>query len=86
MRLALIGCVLALLACTENERARSFGGSARIELDAGQKLVNATWKEASLWILTRSMREGEQPEVYSLDESSAYGVWQGRIKIVERAR
>ena len=31
--------------CTQNSRAKNFGGKAELELPAGQKLIEVTWKE-----------------------------------------
>lgn len=73
-----------VLSCTENERARSFGGTTQIALPAGQKLVNATWKESNIWYLTRPMREGEQPERYTFHEDSTYGINQGTVYFQEK--
>jgi hypothetical protein len=63
--------------------ARSFGGTMTVQVDAGQKLVNATWKGDSLWILTRPMEPGEKPTSYVFKEDSAFGVMQGAVKLVE---
>lgn len=75
-------CML-LLACTEQQRARGLGGTSRIELAGGAKLVNVTWKQADLWILTRRMREGEKAETYWFQESSTWGLLEGKVVIVE---
>lgn len=69
--------------CTENERARSFGGTATIALPPGDKLVIATWKEVDLWYLTRPMVEGEQPVTSTFTESSAWGLMNGKVVFVE---
>lgn len=39
------GLLPTLFSCTENQRARQFGGTITIELPPGEKLVMATWKE-----------------------------------------
>ena len=62
MRTFLAVAVLALVGCTQNERARSWGGKATYGLEPGKKLVTMTWKEDDLWFLQRPMREGEAPE------------------------
>lgn len=67
------------VSCTQNQRARSFGGTATVELPKGTKLVGATWKEEHLWYLTRPMREDEQPETSTLQESSSFGLVQGTV-------
>lgn len=68
-----------LTGCTENERARSLGGTMTIDLPAGQKLINATWKETQLWYLTRPSKNDEKPEVLTFKESSSYGVMEGKV-------
>ena len=55
-----------------------------MELPACQKLVNASWKDSSLWYLTRPFREGEVAETYSYKEDSSYGVLNGTVTIRER--
>lgn len=85
-----IAAVIALVSlgtvgCTEQERARTWGGNATVELKSGQKLVNATWKgESDLWLLTRQRRADEAPERYVFEESSSWGVMEGRVVIIEK--
>lgn len=71
--------------CTDNTRAKNFGGTATETLPAGKKFVNATWKAESLWILTRDAKPGEQPEKYEFTESSSFGVIQGKVIFIETA-
>lgn len=47
---------------------RNFGGSMTVELEPGQKLEEITWKDDDLWILSRPMREDEQPEAHTFYE------------------
>lgn len=70
--------------CTENERAKSFGGSATYNIPKGKKLITATWKNSDLWYLVRDMREGEYPETYNFQEVSNFGILQGSITLVEQ--
>ena len=80
----LIVCALLVFnSCTANERARSWGGEMTIAVPAGQKLVNVTWKETEVWILTRPMRVDETPETYSFYEKSPWGLMEGEIKLTE---
>lgn len=71
--------ILLLSSCTDQERAKGFGGTAEVELPAKQKLINVTWKETNLWYLTRPMREGEKAETFTLQESSSFGVMEGKV-------
>ena len=76
--------VLALTAsCTENARVKTFGGTGVINLPAGQKLVNITWKETQVWYLTRKMKPEETPETYQFQEESGWGVVEGTYVIHE---
>ena len=83
-----ITALLALLAiamagCTQNQRARQFGGSMTYELAPNRTLVTVTWEQDHLWILTRPMHSNEVAETYELDEKSSWGVMQGKIVIHE---
>jgi len=75
--------VLALASCTQNQRAKAWGGSASVALPASQKLVTATWKDQELWYLTRPMRADETPETFTLNESSSWGVVEGKVTFTE---
>lgn len=59
------------------------GGDMTIELPANTKLLNATWKENSLWYLTRPMRNNENAETYEFKEDSNFGVLEGTITFIE---
>jgi hypothetical protein len=69
--------------CTENERARGFGGQSTVNLPNCQKLVNVTWKAANLWYLTRPFRPEDTIETYNFIEDSNWGVWNGTVFIKE---
>ncbi len=62
-----------LIGCTENSRAKSFGGTATLNLPPNQKLVVVTWKDDDLWYLTRPMKDNETPETYAFQEKSSWG-------------
>jgi hypothetical protein len=71
------------VACTENQRAKTFGGTMTVNLPAGQKLINATWKEEDLWYLIRPMRAGEVPEEALFKEDSSFGILKGTVVFKE---
>ena len=73
-------------ACTQNSCSRSYGGSSTVKLDSGMKLVNVTWKEADLWLLQRPMESGEKPVTSVFEEVSSFGVFQGKVSIVESSK
>lgn len=52
-------CTLSISGC--QAATKSFGGSMTLKLEPGLKLEEITWKDDSLWYLTRPMREGEEP-------------------------
>jgi hypothetical protein len=72
-----------LSGCTQQQVARQYGGSAKIDLPACKKLVMVTWKESNLWVLTRDMHEGEKTETYQFKEDSSWGLMQGTVTIQE---
>lgn len=78
-----IGVSILAASCTENSRAKKWGGTAEVTLPKGQKLVTATWKGESLWYLTRPMHEGEIAETYKFHEVSSFGMVEGTYVIVE---
>lgn len=71
------------IGCTQQSRARQFGGDMTITLPVGEKLETATWKDTDLFYLTRPMRVGETPETHKFRESSSLGVWQSTVTFVE---
>lgn len=75
--------LLSFVGCTDNERARTWGGTATVTLDPGEKLVTATWKNAQLWYLTRPMAEDETPVTSTLHEDSSFGLVEGKVIFVE---
>jgi len=79
MIFALVGCP----GCPDNFMAREFGGDITVNLPKERKLVNATWKETDLWLLTRPMRADEQAETWKFSEDSTFGVMEGTVTIIE---
>lgn len=75
--------VISLAACTENERVKSWGGEGTINLPAGRKLVNITWKETEIWYLTRAMDSTDVAQTYQFHEESGWGITEGTYNIVE---
>ena len=73
--------ITALASCTQNQRAKNFGGTATYNLPTGERFVNATWKENNLWIVTK--RDTAKPITYTMTEQSNFGVMQGKVVIIE---
>ena len=86
-RFIVISCIvlcLVTMSCTQNSRAKRFGGTQTITLPAGQTLVTATWKDDHLWYLTRDRKSDETPMVYNFKEKSSFGMLEGTIVFIEK--
>ncbi len=82
--LVLVMCLTLLGSMTGCQgAARDLGGEVTIELPPNEKLEVITWKEDSLWYLTRPMREDEEAETHVYKQSSEWGVFEGTVTIVE---
>ncbi len=81
--LLIVGVFIILLitsGCTENDRAKNWGGTMNISIPAGEEFVNATWKDADLWIITR---DKANPNKFYMHESSNFGIMEGTVKITQ---
>lgn len=81
--LLLIASIMFATSCTENTRAKKYGGTMTVDLPKGMKLENVTFKDDEIWYLMRPMRPGENPETHSFHEDSKYGLMQGTVNLVE---
>jgi hypothetical protein len=52
-------------------------------LPKGEKLVEVTWKENSLWYLTEPMDDDYEPKTKSFREDSNLGILEGTVTFVE---
>ena len=66
-----------LYSCTENSRVRNFGGKMEVQIPQNEKLINITWKETQMWVLT----EDTITKQFHFREHSAFGIWEGEIII-----
>ena len=66
-----------------NAMSRSFGGTINVNIPENQKLVQATWKESSLWYLTKPMKQEDVAETYTFQEDSNFGVLEGKVVFKE---
>ena len=55
--LFMIMMVFCLTSCDQS-MSRSFGGTTKIKLEPGEKLVEATWKGDDIWYLVEPMDSG----------------------------
>ena len=74
-------CMLSISGC--QKITKEYGGSMTLKFEPGLKLEEITWKDDSLWYLTRPMREGEKPETHTFQQSSEFGVFEGTVTVVE---
>ena len=82
--LLVLGVVLiGMASCTQNQRAKNFGGTAEVLLPKGQQLVDVTWKDDQIWYLTQDMPEGYKPQNYNFSEESSYGMMEGKVVFKE---
>lgn len=65
-------------------RARQFGGNAKISLEQGTQLVNTTWKDNDLWLLTTVRPDTVKPKTYIFTEESNFGILEGSYTIREQ--
>lgn len=83
LRTALIGLVSISLLTGCQTATKSFGGSMTMKLEPNQKLEMITWKDDSLWYLTKPMTEEDIAETHTFQQSSEFGVFEGTVTIVE---
>ncbi len=76
--------IVALSSCTDNTRVKNFGGTAVLNLRSDQKLVNVTWKNDELWVLTKTRTVADTSyNTYNFSEKSSWGVIEGTYTIIE---
>ena len=80
--------VLAVMCMTfvscEQYTARNFGGETTINLEPGEKLVEATWKDNDLWYLVEPMDSDYVPKTKIFKENALMGIMEGEVKFIER--
>ncbi|MSS07123.1 hypothetical protein FYJ38_00520 [Clostridium sp. WB02_MRS01] len=83
MKLLAIGVLSATLLTGCQSMTKSMGGNMTLELKPNQKLEEITWKDDSLWYLTRPMTENDIAETHTFQQSSNFGIVEGSVTIVE---
>lgn len=68
--------------CTDNQRAKNFGGKSVVTLQPNQRVVNVTWKQDDMWILYKV--DTTKPYQYTFKESSSWGILEGEVTIKEQ--
>ena len=83
MRKFIVILLIALFAtacctsCTQNQRAKSWGGNATVKVPEGTEFVNVTWKNDNLWVLVKDLKTGD----YKFYEESSWGLLEGTYTI-----
>ena len=75
---------LCVISCTEQERAYAYGGTVKIELEPGEKLVECTWKDSRLWYLVEPMDSDYVPKTKYFKESDPWGLTEGKVIFIEK--
>ena len=79
----LVMFALVVMTGCDNLVSRKMGGTTTVNLHPGQRLVEVTWKENSLWYLTEPMDSGYVPKTKTFQEDSNFGLVEGTVKFVE---
>jgi hypothetical protein len=69
--------MIGLSSCTENGRARRFGGTEEVSLKPNEIVLNVTWKDSEIWVCTKDTLTN----VVYFREKSAWGVLEGTVVI-----
>lgn len=69
--------LIAFISCTDNQRARKFGGTETVSISPNEKFINIAWRGDDLWLVLQDTISGE---IYAREKSS-YGIVQGKIII-----
>jgi hypothetical protein len=75
--ITLIIALLTLISCTDNQKARSFGGTETIKLEPQEKFINITWKQDNLWVVVQDTITKK----YYAREKSSFGIMEGKVII-----
>lgn len=81
--LLIIATVLLFASCTEQNRARNFGGEVTIKAPVGYKVTSATWKEDNIFYFLEPMEDEYVPKEKKFIESSSYGVFETEVTFIE---
>jgi hypothetical protein len=67
--------MVVMSSCTENVRARHFGGTETLALKPNEKVLNVTWKDNEMWVCTQDTIT----RVVYFREKSSWGVMEGTV-------
>ena len=84
LTLAIICIVLIMiLVSCDQYNTRNFGGTTIINLEPGEKLIEATWKDNDLWYLVEPMDSDYVPKTKEFIESAMFGAIEGKVIFIE---
>ena len=83
-RLIVILLMFLCLTSCDQSITRTMGGTTKIELEPGEKLVEATWKGDDIWYLVEPMDSDYVPKTKTFKESSRIGVLEGKVIFYEK--
>ena len=75
--LVLLLIITLFTSCTKNERLKYFGGKDELKLKDNEILINITWKNSDMWLLTLDTTTN----IKYFRENSSWGVFEGEIII-----
>jgi len=74
---------LCLTSC-DHSITRTMGGTTKIELEPGEKLLECTWKGDEIWYLVEPMDSNYVPKTKTFKESSRIGILEGKVIFYEK--
>lgn len=89
LRWSVVGLVILVVGCgflSPQSCVGSWGADITVEIEPGERLETATWRDDELWYLTRHLRPGESPERHILyQRKPGIGRAEGTVTFEERA-
>jgi hypothetical protein len=67
--------IITLSSCTENQRAKHWGGTEEVELKKNEVVLNVTWKTEQMWICTKDT----VTNIVYFREKSNWGMLEGTV-------
>lgn len=74
--------VITLNSC-DQALTRSMGGTTKVQLEPGEKLLEVTWKGDNIWYLVEPMDSNYIPKTKTFKESSKAGILEGKVIFIE---
>lgn len=75
--------MLAFSSCTQNQRARSLGGTMEVKVKPGYKVTMATWKQNDLFYMIEKADSSYVPTEKILVEDASWGVLETKVTFIE---